>query len=183
MKKIIPIFIISLLIFSGCGATAIQPNTSGGKTMATKNNATSVQFSSQPRILEREEFVNIELNGMTSQLMEPNKPVLPIFIKTYQLPFGSKSITVTCTPKDINTITLTKKVISARIAPLSKMNQITTSIKDMSVYNSTAFYPSSWYRCDIGAGRDENGSEIIFVKIVCYPVRYSPGNNQIDNFF
>jgi PBP1b-binding outer membrane lipoprotein LpoB len=110
MKKIIPIFIISLLIFSGCGATAIQPNTSGGKTMATKNNATSVQFSSQPRILEREEFVNIELNGMTSQLMEPNKPVLPIFIKTYQLPFGSKSITVTCTPKDINTITLTKNI-------------------------------------------------------------------------
>jgi hypothetical protein len=180
MKKIIPLFIINLLIFSGCGATALQPNNSPGKTMIEKNNSTSVQFSSKPRILEREEFVNIELNGMTSQLMEPNKPVLPIFIKTYQLPFGSTSIIVTCTPKDINTILLSKKVISARIAPLSKMNQITTSIKDMSVYNNTAFYPSSWYRCDIGAGRDAKGNEIIFVKIVCYPVRYSPGNNQIE---
>jgi hypothetical protein len=180
MKKIIPIFILSLLIFGGCGATGIQPNYSLEKTMIAQNNSTAVQFSSKPRILERDEFVTIELNGMTSQLMEPNKPVLPIFVKTYQLPFGSRSITVTCTPKDINTITLTKKVISARIASLSKMNQIATPIKDIFVYNSTAFYPNSWYRCDIGAGRDENEHEIIFVKIICYPIRYSPGTNQIE---
>jgi hypothetical protein len=180
MKKIIPIFIISLLILSGFGATAMQPNNSTKKPLIAKNNSTVLQFSSKPMILEKEEFVTIEINGITSQLMEPNKPVLPIFIKTYQLPCGSKAINVTCIPQDISTITLGKKVISARIAPLSKMNLITTSVKDKSVYNSTAFYPSSWYRCDIGAGRDENGREIIFVKIICYPVRYSPGNNQIE---
>lgn len=180
MKKIISIFIIGLLVFGGCGAAAFEPDSSLEKTMIAKNNSTSLQFSSKPMILEREESVKIEINGMTSQIMEPNKPVLPLFIKTYQLPFGSKNIKVTCTPKDISTMTLSKKVMAARIAPLSKMDQIKTSVQDLSVYNSTTFYPDSWFRYNVGAGRDKNDNKIIFVKIVCYLVRYSPANNQVE---
>ncbi len=180
MKKIIAIIIIALLVFGGCGATAFEPNNSIEKTMITKNNSNSLQFSSKPMILEREEYVKIEIKGMTSQLMEPNKPVLPICIKTYQLPIGSKNIKVTCTPKDIGTMTLTKKVMSARIAPLSKMSEIRASVKDKSIYNSSAFYPNKWYSVNLGAGRDNNGKEVIIVKVVCYPIRYSPANNQID---
>jgi hypothetical protein len=180
MKKIIAIIIIILLAFGGYGATAFESNNSLEKTMITKNNSMSLQFSSKPMILEKEESVEIEINGATSQLIEPNKPVLPICIKTYQLPVGSKNIKVTCTPKDIGTMTLTKKVMSARIAPLSRMNEIKTSIKDNSVYSSDAFYPNKWYSVNIGAGRHYNGKEVIFVKVVCYPVRYSPANNQVD---
>jgi len=180
MKKIIAIIIIGLLAFGGYGATAFKPDNSIEKTMITKNNSMSLQFSSKPMILEREDSVEIEINGATSQLIEPNKPVLPISIKTYQLPIGSKNIKVTCTPKDISTMTLTKKVMSARIAPLSKMKEIKTSVKDNSVYSSDAFYPNKWYSVNLGAGRDHNGKEVIFVKVICYPVRYSPVNNQVD---
>jgi hypothetical protein len=174
------IIILGLLAFGGYGATAFEPNNSIEKPMIAKNNSMSLQFSSKPMILEREESVKIEINGATSQLIEPNKPVLPISIKTYQLPIGSKNIKVTCTPKDIGTMTLTKKVMSARIAPLSKMKEIRTSVKDKSIYNSSAFYPSKWYSYDLSAGRDYNGKEAIFVKVVFYPVRYSPVNNQVD---
>ncbi|DAC71977.1 MAG TPA: hypothetical protein DSN98_07515 [Thermoplasmata archaeon] len=180
MKKIITIFILGLLVFGGFGAAAVAPGNSQETTMIAKSNATSLQFSSRPVILERQESVTIEIKGLTAQLMEPNKPVLPISIKTYQLPFGSKNIKVTCIPKDIGTITLFKKVMSARIAPLSKMNQIKTSSNDQSVYNSSAFYPNNWFRYDIGAGCDGNGNKAVFVKIVCYPVRYSPANNIVN---
>ena len=180
MKKIIAIIIICLLAFGGYGATAFECNNSLEKTMITKNNSMSLQFSSKPMILEREDSVEIEINGATSQLIEPNKPVLPISIKTYQLPIGSKNIKVTCTPKDIGTMTLTKKVMSARIAPLSKMKEIRTSVKDKSIYNSSTFYPSKWYSYDLSAGRDYTGKEVIFVKVIFYPVRYSPVNNQVD---
>ena len=180
MKKIMAIIILGLLAFSGYGATAFEPNNSIEKPMIAKNNSMSLQFSSKPMILEREESVKIEINGATSQLIEPNKPVLPISIKTYQLPIGSKNIKVTCTPKDIGTMTLTKKVMSARIAPLSKMKEIRTSVKDKSIYNSSTFYPSKWYSYDLSAGRDYNGKEVVFVKVIFYPVRYSPVNNQVD---
>jgi Peptidase family C25/Propeptide_C25 len=180
MRKIIAIIIIGLLVFGGCGVTAFKSNNSMEKTMITKNNSMSLQFSSKPMILEKEEYVKIEINGANSQLTELNKPVLPISIKTYQLPFGSKNIKVTCTPKDISTITLTKKVISTRIAPISKMSEIKANANDKSIYNSSAFYPSNWYSYNLGAGRDNNGKEVIFVKVICYPVRYSPANNQVD---
>ena len=180
MKKIIPIFIVGILVFGGLRAAAFKPDISIEKTMIAKNDSTSLLFSTKPILREKDGFVKIEINGATSKLIEPNKPVLPIYIKTYQLPVGSKNITVMCTPKDIGTMTLTKKVMSAHIAPLSRMNEIKTSIKDSSVYSSDAFYPNKWYSVNIGAGRDYNGKEVIFVKVVCYPVRYSPANNQVD---
>ena len=109
-----------------------------------------------------------------------NKPVLPIYVKTYEIPFGSTNIQVTCNPQDIGSMTLSAEVIPARIAPLSKMSENMAYVKDASVYGSAAFYPDSWFSYDLGAGRNANDQQVTFVKVVCYPVRYSPLNNQVD---
>ena len=130
--------------------------------------------------LRKDGFVELEMNGATTQLQEPNKPVLPIYVKTYQIPFGSTNIQVTCNPSDIGTMTLTKEVMPARIAPLSELSENMAYVKDSSVYGSAAFYPDSWSSYDLGAGRNENDQEVTFVKVVCYPVRYSPLSNQVD---
>ena len=53
-------------------------------------------------------------------------------------------------------------------------------MKDSSVYESAAFYPGSWYSYDLGAGRNQDNQQVTFVKVVCYPVQYSPLNNQIE---
>jgi len=53
-------------------------------------------------------------------------------------------------------------------------------VKDASVYGSAAFYPDGWFSYDLGAGRNSNDQQVTFVKVVCYPVRYSPLNNQVD---
>jgi len=180
MKKFIPIIIVGILVLSGLGAAAFSTNVSKKQTMTIKNESTSVLFSSQPTQLEKDGFVEIEMNGATTQLLVPNKPVLPIYVKSYQIPFGSTNIQVICSPKDIGTMTLTKEIVPARIAPLSKMSERTAYVKDSSVYGSAAFYPSTWFSYDLGAGRNENDLQVTFVKVVCYPVRYSPLNNQID---
>jgi hypothetical protein len=180
MKKIIAISFLGFFLASGWAAATSEPKDSMENTMILKNTTLSLQCSSQPVILERAESVVIKIKEMTSQLIEPNKPVLPIIVKTYQVPYGSKNIKVTCLPNDINTLVLSKKIRAACIAPLSKISDITTNTRDDSIYNSTLFYPKSWYRYTIGAGCDTNGDEIIFIKIVCYPVRYSPANNQIE---
>jgi hypothetical protein len=86
---------------------------------------------------------------------------------------------VICSAQDIGTMTLTKEIIPARIIPLSTMSERTAYVKDASVYGSAAFYPASWYSYDLGAGRNQNDQEVTFVKVVCYPVRYSPVNSLV----
>lgn len=179
MKRIMALSVLGLLILSGCTAIAFDAGHPLENTMITKNATLSIQFSSRPLLREQKESITLELDGMTSQLKEPNKPLLPLFTHTYQLPFGSANITITCTPKEINTIMLTKKILPSRLTPLSKTTQNQTYQLDSTVYDSALFYPNSWYRCDIGAGRDQNHTQVTFVKIICYPVRYSPATDQI----
>jgi hypothetical protein len=76
-------------------------------------------------------------------------------------------------------MTVAKDVVPARIAPLSELSESTPYVKDASVYGSAALYPSSWYSYDLGAGRNANDQEVTFVKVVCYPVRYSPVNSVV----
>jgi hypothetical protein len=180
MKKIIPIAIIGILLFSGLGAAALQTHSTSTSPIRTKTESTSVLFSSPPTSTEKDGFVQLELVGATTQLQEPNKPVLPLYVKTYEIPYGSTNIQVTCTQNDINTLVLTQEIIPARIAPLSKLSATTPYVKNSSVYENTAFYPDTWYTYELGAGRNENNQEVTFVKIICYPVRYAPMNNQIE---
>jgi len=179
MRKILPILIIGVLVLSGLGAAAFVPNVSFISPMSMKNESSSVLFSSQPTQQEKDGFVCLEMSGATAQLLEPNRPVLPIYVKTYEIPFGSTNIQVVCSPQGIGTMTLTREVMPARIVPLSVLSENTPYMKDSSVYGSAALYPSSWYSYDLGAGRNENDQEVTFVKVVCYPVRYSPVNSLI----
>ncbi len=180
MKKIMTITFLGFLITSGWVAAASEPQYPQGNAKIIAHKTLSLQCSSQPTILERGEAVVVALKEMTSQVIEPNKPVLPIIVKTYQIPYESQNIIITCTPRDIHTMVLPKKIMAARIAPLSKIRLLNNSVKDDSIYTSTSFYPDTWYRTTIGAGCDADTGKIIRVKIVCYPVRYSPATNQIE---
>jgi hypothetical protein len=180
MKKFISILIVSILVLSGLGAAAFTTSISLKSAMNIKTESTSILFSSQPTQLEKDGFVELEMNGATTQLLQPNKPVLPIYVRTYEIPFGSTNIQVTCNPQDINSMTLSAEVIPARIAPLSLMSENMAYVKDASVYGSAAFYPGSWFSFDLGAGRNANDQQVTFVKVVCYPIRYSPLNYQVD---
>jgi hypothetical protein len=179
MEKIVPLVLMGMLVLSGLGAATFSPNVLMKQTMNRTNESTSILFSS-PNLSEKDGFVEIVIAGATTQSLEPNKPVLPIYVKTYEIPFGSSDIQVTCRTEDIGTLMLTKEVVPARLAPLSKMNERTAYVKDPTVYGSTAFYPDTWYSYDLGAGRNEQNQQVTFVKVVCYPIRYSPLNNQIE---
>ncbi len=180
MKKILALCIISVFINTTWSAVAAEFDTSTDDSMLLKNYTISIPCSSRPVIIEQAESILIKLQEMTSQLREPNKPVLPIIVKTFRIPYGSQKIVVTCNPTNISTMTLTKKIMAATIAPLSKIGTVRPTVTDASIYNSTVFYPKSWYHCTIGSGYDTNRNQIIIVKIVCYPIRYSPANNQIE---
>jgi hypothetical protein len=180
MKKFIPIIVVGILVLSGLGAAAFTTNVSMKQATVVSTESTSVLFSSQPMVSEKDGFVEIQIDGTTTQLLEPNRPVLPIYVRTYQIPFGSTDIQVVCTAKDMGSLYLTQEVIPARIAPLSELNEQTAYVKDSTVYGSSEFYPDVWFSYNLGAGRNENNQQVTFVKVICYPVRYSPLNNEIS---
>jgi hypothetical protein len=83
-----------------------------------------------------------------------------------------------CTPKDIQTMTISKEILPAQVSPVSQMK--TTRVKAESVYGSSDFYPASWYSSHLGAGRNANDKQVTFVTAVCNIVRYSPLTKQLE---
>jgi hypothetical protein len=113
------------------------------------NISTSITLPSQPIYTEKEGFIQVQMAGVTTSLFERNKPVLPIVIKTFEIPFCSKNITVECIPHLISSMNLKGQIVPACIAPLSKANNPLFYIKDPSVYESSAFYPHVWFTYDL----------------------------------
>jgi hypothetical protein len=180
MKKTMPVLVIGLLVFGGVASAMIAPKDTKGVQTIAQSNSLSIHLSTAPIVQKEENSVQLQLPGATTQLQEPNRPILPIFVKLYQIPAGSTNIHVTCIPKNLSTMTLSKKVLSAHVTPLSNRDTSRLRLLDSTVYDSAAYYPDTWYRYEIGAGRTLRHTSTIFVKIICYPIRYSPVRNQID---
>jgi hypothetical protein len=178
MKKILAMLIGAIILFGGLGAAAVSTNFTKNASSTTCESV-QVLFPSQPSLSEKDGFLAVGLKGATTTLSEPTRPELPIYVHTFELPFGSTHINVTCTPRDISTMTLSKEVVPTRVAPLSKMSERTAFVQDPSVYNSASSYPACWYTTDLGAGRNHLDQEVVFVKLICYPVRYSPQDSQL----
>jgi len=180
MKKLIPVILIGIVVLSGLGAAGLSTNHSMKQTMMQQSISASLLFPSPPTLQEKDGYLTIEINGATTHSIEPNKPVLPLVVNTYQLPWGSKNIHITCTLKDVNTMQVTKQIIPARVAPRSKPVEVKAMVPDESVYGSSAYYPDTWYTTDLGAGRNDHDQVVIFAKIICHPVRYSPATNTVE---
>src|SRR4030042_5575992 len=99
MKKFIPIVIVGILVLSGLGAAAFTTNVSMKQATNEKTESTSVIFSSQPVLSEKDGFVEISVDGATTPLLQSDRPVLPIYVRTYEIPFRSNDIQVVCTAK------------------------------------------------------------------------------------
>jgi len=85
MKKFIPIVLVSVLVLSGLGAAAFSPNVSLKQATTITDESASVGFSSQPILSEKNGFIEVQIDGATTQLLDPNKPVLPIYVKTVHI--------------------------------------------------------------------------------------------------
>jgi hypothetical protein len=138
---------------------------------------------SEPDIKEGNQFITLNIKETNSYLIEPGKPILPIYVKIFKFPFGTKIKSVECKPLEIN-----QKVISKEVQPSSEplpLIDIDTRpaeefiIKDKQVYNSMDFFPNNWYDYRVGCGLDGT-SHVVYLRIKFYPVRYSPIQNIIQ---
>ncbi len=175
MKRILPLFVIGILILSGFGAVAIIDKPI--YDMKIENESIVI---SEPIFKEMGSYMTVNLMESTSTLIHSGKPMLPVITRVFIFPFGSKIKCVDVSFSESREYTLTKEVQPA-LKPIPMIDGAmieSEAVKDAKVYSSSELYPYSSYSYNTVAGL--NGEDhVIYLSVQCYPVRYSPAKNLI----
>jgi len=170
MKRII----VGILVLSGLGAVAVTDDT----TYRVKNIEESIVVS-EPIIKETNQYVTVNLERVTSALSKAGGPVLPVVTKVFILPFGSKVSHVDVSFSKANEMALSKPVKPGpEPIPKTGTRAPRGRVKNDEIYEGVELYPSNSFSYSVGAGI-KGYERVIFLKVHCYPVRYSPGLNML----
>jgi len=171
MKKLLPLFVVGVLVLSGLGAVSIANNT----TQGLKVKRESVVFS-EPVVKDAGEYVTVHLDGADSSFIEIEKPMLPFVTKVFTFPFGTSITGVHVSFSGGGTIDLSKPVeLAPEPSTVGSINLQTRAVKSNV---NTGLYPSNSYSYKTGMGLDGRG-HVLYVAVQCYPVRYSAVTNKI----
>ncbi len=126
--------------------------------------------------------MRLEMNDVSTFLMEPGKPMLPKVVKTFELPFGVKNVKV-----DVNVDNIDEKTVPKEIQPSPRMLPITTTEqtssvkqeKDLSIYSSDDPYPSDWYTYSVRSGLNSENKRVTYVIVHIYPIKYIPNQGKL----
>jgi len=183
MKKILSFLAIVFLIVSGVGAVAVHNE---NESDMVETCSSKVIFSSLKLKETNTGYVEVGLEGVSTFLMEPGKPMLPKVVKTFELPFGIKNVRVEVTPVGgVNEEQVSREISpSPRMLPLTMVKTVDSSFvkqeKDVSVYSSDEPYPSIWYEYSIRCGLNKENERVTHLIIPIYPVRYIPVEGKIQ---
>ncbi|MCK5459145.1 MAG: peptidase C25, partial [Thermoplasmatales archaeon] len=175
MKRIVSILVIGLLVISGLGAVALPE---ADHIQIKKIETVSL---SKPSLEDKEDYVSVHIQENNNYVTDPGRPMVPMFVKVVDLPFGSKNINVLCTIKEIHEQVIPKDIIpSSEPIPLTSISKISKEISvDETVYSSRELYPNEWYSFRVGCGLNYEDEHVTHVAIQVYPVRYSPAADKI----
>lgn len=198
--KILPYFVVVLLLLSGLAAVSIGKEASvnkiGNTNVFVLNNVQNIkeketqiieklQFS-DPAItqitIDSETFVELEVSGASRQIYSAGEPMLPYNSLSYKLPFGTKIKDVSFSIQgEVKTLTLSHKVIPAPepIPLIADVEQSTEYVMNDEVYNADTLFPQDWIQYYTGGGRDENADPTTFLNVFVYPEKYNPKTDTI----
>ena len=170
------ILVATLLIFSGFAAVGFSKEASDLEEF-------SLSFST-PEIIETtiqgNDFIELKMEGANAVIHNSGEPILPIYTKTINLPFGTKLTDITYDLGEVKTIDLSDKIIPAPSPVLKDGKEHEAEyVMNEAIYNSDVLYPEAWYSIHTGAGLNENSEHTNFLTVQVYPVRYNPIKNQI----
>ena len=175
MKKIV-YFAVVLLLISSYAAVGI--GTKAGETLESKT--LKLGFS-KPQIIEKQEYITLNVKEANNYIFNGGKPMLPVYTETIILPFGVKIDGISCNVKNVETMVLPGKIQPAP-QPVIKSMETTSKkpVKDDTVYNSPDFFPDNWFTYNVGVGFDGNIEHKTLLTINTCPVRYSPKTDTVQ---
>ncbi len=166
--------VLGILTLCRTGAVAMTDNTN----YYVQNIRESI-IVSEPIIEEANQYLTVNLQEATSSMSKTGEPVLPVVTKVFTLPLGSKIRQVDVSFSEAGQIALSKQVRPGpEPTPKTGWQAFRAPVKKDEVYESAELYPATTFSYKIGAGVKEN-ERVIFLKVHCYPLRYSPGLNTL----
>ncbi|OYT28511.1 peptidase C25 [Thermoplasmatales archaeon ex4572_165] len=177
MKKIYTIGLIFLFILGGMQTVAVTQNPTKQITIQFID-----EFSQPSMSINYNNDIEFDSLNKNTYLMNPGKPLLPMNIKTIELPFGVDNIHVQLNPTVTSTSTITNDVTPAPYPQSYNIHATQKAIqpkKDTLTYQSDETYPSEWFTFDTSCGRNTENNLVTFVNIFTYPIRYKPESGTL----
>jgi hypothetical protein len=181
MKKLLSIFIVFFFLINGIGAAAYYGNQSTSNNLEIQTlHENIIAYNLVIQQSEFKDYLSITMEGTSSYVSYAGQPRLPKIVKIIELPFGVNNVNVDVKVDNFETLEINSQVKPASVMlPLSDdySSNIKTPYKDESIYESTSFYPETWFNYKVGVGLNDDNEHVTFVVIDYYPVRYSPASN------
>ncbi len=180
IKKKITIGIIVLFI----GAT-IMPNiihTSANELKMKENTEIIVFFQefSTPSIEHDGDQIIVNVKESNSFTTDQGGPKLPVYSKTFELPWGAEIGDIKFKISEEKTMSLIDKIEPVPFFKNLKYGQVTQQKKiSLEIYENINYYPSEWFTYKKGTGINKNGDHVLFLSISVYPIRYLSKENLI----
>ena len=186
MKKIETICILLFLISSSFFIIKAETTQSQTRIIADVNTECllneirEVIHFSEPKLLENEYQNSITLKEADTYVNNPGQPVIPIITKTYILPIGTIISQVSCFPQGVQEKIVEQELcLASKPLSLSNSKAFAKTHTENFFYNSDAFYPSTWFKYNIGVGL--NGTEhVTYLTLRLYPIRYAPEKDLMN---
>jgi hypothetical protein len=137
-----------------------------------------LQFSN-PEVVPYDDYYIIRLKESDYNRMDPGRPIIPVNISTFELPFGTKILNVIYSNPTPIIYNLTKKIAFGSSPSIDSIKNNNKKMKiDRDIYQKNEKYPSDWIFYHTGGGISYGLHKTFFV-LRLYPVRYNPVENQI----
>lgn len=140
------------------------------------------QSFSEPKISGIDDFISISVKEANSYMISPEGAKLPIYCKTYELPWGTKITDVKFVSSDVKEITsLDRKIQKVpMIHPISNQEvTIDTPFYEISDDENDVF-PDNWYKLEKGSGINKGNEKKLFLTTNIYPVRYKESGDYLE---
>ena len=142
----------------------------------------TINFSN-PEINYYGNKLNISIKETDHQYIYPNQPILPIYIKNYKFPIGTKIKNITFQSSDIKKIIIHNNSFNY-INPEDDYNRLYNIFRLLENKINTKInndYIDDWYIYRTGTGLDGD-KRVLFLTIGIFPVKNSPIDNQVEYF-
>ncbi len=106
---------------------------------------------SRPAVEGGGDYMTVSLEGIDSYRMVAGEPVMPVSSTMLTFPLGTKILGVECTPINIKTMYLEKKIEPAP-KPTLLNSTLSRVVEKKEIYTSAAPYPERWCYYSTGGG-------------------------------
>ena len=177
---ILIIFLQIILILPNISLALIENSLNKNENIKLSIFEFNKQFS-KPMIIDNNGKISIKINETNSYIRIEDKPILPIFIKTYEFPLGSKIKKINYKISEKENIKIQKQILTAS-APFSIINYENFNYLEENKYNVNYkdIFPESWYSLKLSGGLNRNNEPTTFLAIQLNPIRYNKINNNLQ---